>query len=60
LLRAVVVLRGDVQDIARDRQWPKEVRALAREAVSDFDAVVRMPSPEQLHALATQAVQKES
>lgn len=60
LLTAVLSLREDVKEMARERTWPKEVRTRAREAVSDFDALIKLPSREQLHALAVQAVQKPS
>lgn len=43
LLRAVAVLREDMQEIAKNRSYPADVRLSAKEAVSDFDSAVRMP-----------------
>ena len=43
LFRAVSILRSDMQEIARDRSYPAAVRQFAKEALSDFDAAVRIP-----------------
>lgn len=43
-LRAVAMLREDVLDIAKNREFPTEVRRAAKEAISDFEAAALMPA----------------